>query len=127
MQPTRTPEDQKGLADLDAELAASAQALGEPLHWTAAEAQLRELLADTMDRRANWAAKYPRTRDTNTRIKLSAEIRQATRDHGIKTEVPQPESLTIVSPSPSGPRTMGSDGAKAESMFSQRFWFGSVC
>ena len=44
--------------------------------WTAAEAQLRELLADTMDRRANLAAKYPRTRDTNTRIKLSAEIRQ---------------------------------------------------
>jgi len=63
MQPTRTPEDQKGLADLDAELAASAQALGEPLHWTAAEAQLRELLADTMDRRGNLAAKYPRTRD----------------------------------------------------------------
>ena len=63
MQPTRTPEDQKGLADLDAELAASAQALGEPLHWTVAEAQLRELLADTMDRRANLAAKYPRTRE----------------------------------------------------------------
>ncbi len=89
------------LAALDAELAAAGAATGRDLVWTAAELQARELLADTVDRRAGLAVRYERTRETKTRIRISAEIRQLDKAimallKGIRTDMPAPESITTI-------------------------------
>ena len=91
----------KLLSDLDAELADAGSASGERLIWSAAEDQARELLADSVDRRVELNGRYERTRDTKTKIKVSAEIRRLDKQimlllKQIRTDVPQPESLTTI-------------------------------
>ena len=92
---------QKLLDDLDRELAAAGEARGEPLVWSAAEIQARELLADTVDRRADVAARYDRARDTKVKLKVSQEVRQLDKAilfllNAIRTDIPAPESLTTL-------------------------------
>ncbi len=97
----RTSRAQQVLDSLDAELAAVGEARGERLSWTAAECELREILAATIDRRERVIGFCERTRDRKLVVKLSAEIRQLDTAVGrllkqIRTDVPQPESLTTI-------------------------------
>ena len=63
------------LAGLDAELADNAELLGVSLEWSAAERALRELVADTVHRRADLLTMYRAADDAALRVKLSAELR----------------------------------------------------
>jgi hypothetical protein len=99
--PKRSPAAQKVLDNLDAELAASGAARGEKLTWSAAELEMREILADTIDRRARVAALYAKARDPKVVVKLSVEVRQLDNAvmkllKAIRTDVPAPESLTTI-------------------------------
>ena len=71
----RTPEGQRLVDELDADLAANATAAGRTLAWSAAERAVIGMAADATDRRADLAAAYSRTDDIKDRIKLSREIR----------------------------------------------------
>ena len=91
----------KVLADLDAELASSGEALGERLSWTTAELEMREMLAMTIDRRTGLTAMYARAKGVDPKVKLSTEIRQCNTEvrrllKEIRTDVAQPESLTTI-------------------------------
>ncbi|OBG98652.1 hypothetical protein A5692_27115 [Mycobacterium sp. E342] len=71
----------------------------------------RKVLADVDAELAASAVKYPRTRYTKTRIKLSAEIRQCDTAimrllKAIKTGLPQRGSQKTISVAPSGQRAM---------------------
>jgi hypothetical protein len=97
----RSAEARKVLADLDAELAAAGEASGESLSWTAAEVEAREMLASTIDRRANIAGHYEKATDPKLIVKLSTELHQldnavAKLLKQIHTDVPSAESLTTV-------------------------------
>jgi hypothetical protein len=89
------------LASLDAELAATGEARGERLSWTAAEVEMRSMLADTVDRRARMAGIWTRAKDPKIVVKLSVELRQLDNAimkllKAIRTDVPAPDSLTTV-------------------------------
>lgn len=89
------------LADLDAELAAAGEALGETLSWTAAEIEMREMLANTIDRRARVGTLYEQATDPKVIVKISLELRQLDGAvmkmmRSINTEVPQHDSLTTI-------------------------------
>ena len=76
-------------------------ARGESLVWSAAEVQAREMLADTVDRRQELAGRYARTRPTDTKIKISVELRMLDKQimlllKGIRTDIPAPESMTTI-------------------------------
>ena len=73
----RTPEAQKVLDELDAELAKSGQRLGRPLSWTAAEREHRVMIAETIDRRAHLQHRYDNCDPTDARnlVRLSTELR----------------------------------------------------
>jgi uncharacterized protein (DUF2237 family) len=91
----------KVLASLDTELLSAGRARGEVLSWSAADIELREMLANGIDRRARVAALWDAATDTKLIVKLSSELRQidtATMRllKAINTDVPQDESLTIV-------------------------------
>jgi hypothetical protein len=97
----RSAEALKVLADLDAELAAAGESLGEMLSWTAAEIEMREMLANTIDRRARVGTLYEQATDPKVIVKISVELRQLDGAvmkimKAIKTEVPQQESMTTV-------------------------------
>ena len=97
----RTSAAQRVLADLDAELAAAGKARGEKLSWTAAERELREMLADTIDRRTRVSGIYDKASDAKVLVKLSNELRQLNTAvmrllAAIRTDVPAPESLTSI-------------------------------
>ncbi|RFZ05431.1 hypothetical protein VIMS_04933 [Mycobacterium marinum] len=63
------------LQKLDAELAENAEQLGEPLSWSAADVAIRELVADTIDRRSELKALYRSTKDDKLRLKIAGELR----------------------------------------------------
>ena len=76
--PIRTPEAQKVLDELDAELAASSKRLGRSLSWTASEHEHRQMIGSTIDRRVRLAKLYAATDPDNVKdlTRLSCEIRQ---------------------------------------------------
>lgn len=87
------------LAALDAELAKNSEALGQRLVWSAAEAVILELLADTVDRRAALESLMASTDDAKIRLKVAAELRLidaalARLLREIKTELPPLRSRT---------------------------------
>jgi hypothetical protein len=97
----RSAEAQKVLANLDAELAATGEARAEKLSWTAAELEMREMLAATIDRRTRVSAIWGKASDPKVIVKLSNELRQLDTQvmrmlKQIRTDVPAPESLTTI-------------------------------
>lgn len=89
------------LAALDAELAAASRRRGlvKPMKWSAAEATLRDMLANAIDRKVVLHASWMATTDDHLRVKLSAEIRlleaSVARYLGqIKTDLPADLSTT---------------------------------
>ena len=103
MQKQHSPEAQKVLEDLDADLARSSTKLGKTLSWTAAEREVREMIANTIDRRADVARAYDACDrgDAKNLVRLSAEWRMldaavARLLKQVETDVPQPMSLLSV-------------------------------
>jgi hypothetical protein len=85
------------LAALDAELAANAEDLGQPLEFSAAENVVRELIACTVDRRQDLWGRYHSSDETKERIKLSAECRLLETSlarllRQVSPDVPEPRS-----------------------------------
>lgn len=85
------------LASLDAELAASGLARGEVLSWSAAEVEMRSMLATSIDRRTRIAALWEQSDDPKIIVKLSNELRQCDTAimrllKAIRTDVAGPES-----------------------------------
>lgn len=90
---------QRLLAALDEELAAASKAFGAELVWSAAEQQVRELLADAVDRRVELNGRYNSVEMVSLKLKIAAEIRLL--DSAItrllsqlSTEVAEPLSVT---------------------------------
>ena len=71
----RSAQARAVLDGLDAELAANAEQLGQQLEWSAAERAIRDLIADTVDRRTDLLRLYRATDDGALMVKLSAELR----------------------------------------------------
>ena len=97
----QTPAGQRLIAELDAELAASAARAGRRHSFSTAERHTIALAADALDRRAHLAAAYDATGDTKERIKLAREIRLT--DMAVQrlllkisTEAPKVETLVSV-------------------------------
>lgn len=63
------------LGGLDAELKANAEHVGAALKWTAAERAVLDLIADTMDRRADLQRLFDGSEKVTARLRLSAELR----------------------------------------------------
>lgn len=92
------------LAGLDAELAANGKRRGQVLSWSAAENELRDQLANLIDRRQVlqrlWA-KAEEADDAKIAVKCSVEIRQIGKDvkrllEAIKTDAPAAKTLTSI-------------------------------
>lgn len=90
---------QRLLVALDAELSAASKSTGTDLVWSAAEEQVRELLADAVDRRVELNGRYKSVEMVSLKLKIAAEIRLL--DSAItrllsqlSTEVPEPLSVT---------------------------------
>jgi hypothetical protein len=68
------------LAALDAELAAASRQRGlvKPMKWSAAEATLRDMLANAIDRKVVLHASWMRATDDHFRVKLSTTRTVAT-------------------------------------------------
>lgn len=97
----RSPEGQRLIDELDAELAASAAAAGRTLSWSAAERQIIGMAADATDRRADLAAAYTKADDVKDRIKIGRELRLMENATArllakISTAAPKAETLTSV-------------------------------
>lgn len=91
----------KVLDALDAELAANAARRGMELSWSAAENELREMLANTIDQRQRVETLLAKATDAKVVAKLSAEVRQLRTAvmrllKEIRTDAATPESLTTV-------------------------------
>jgi hypothetical protein len=71
----RSAEARKVLRQWNAELASVGGALGEPLVWSAAEAELLELIASTIDRKCYLTTDYGKADSAGQRIALSGELR----------------------------------------------------
>lgn len=96
-----SPEAQKLLDRLESELAAAGARAGTTLSWTVAECEMLEMLARTVDRRTELAARYAKVRDTKTKLKVSVELRMLDNTvtrllKNIKTDVPEADSLTTI-------------------------------
>lgn len=103
MKNKHTAEAVKLLADLDADLAAAGEAIGDELLWDTNDTEIREALALTVDRRARLRQVWATTKDESLLVKLSVELRQL--DSAIvkmltelrsAMEPPQPQSLTSI-------------------------------
>jgi hypothetical protein len=84
------------LAALDAELAENSVELGETLAWSAAENTVRELIADTIDRRTELLGLYQDAAGA-LKVRLSAELRLLEQSVArllkqVKTDLPKPVS-----------------------------------
>ena len=95
------PETRKVLRDLDKELAAAGAASGRDLGWTAQEQAILGQIASILDRKAEFLTSYAEATDLKVRLKISSELRlleqaAARLIKGIKTDIPQPESLRTI-------------------------------
>lgn len=95
----RSAEAVARLAEFDAELSENAEALGQPLRWSAGERVILDLIADTIDRRCELQRLYEATSDDRLRLKFAGELRLieaalARLVLKIKTEMPGPLSVT---------------------------------
>jgi hypothetical protein len=100
---THSPEAVALLAQLDEDLQKSSKRTGKTLVWTTADRQVIDLIASTVDRRADLHRLYSSLADDDikTRIKLSAELRLIESSLArlmkmVSTEVPAPMSLRSV-------------------------------
>lgn len=91
------------LAGLDAELAQNSKRMGlsRPLVWSTAESAVRELIADTIDRRTALMRLYEQCDDPRLVLSFSAELRLLEASvarllRQIKTDMPAAPSLTSV-------------------------------
>src|SRR5262245_43820461 len=96
-----SPEARKMLQELDAELADSSARAGTTLVWTAADRELLNLIADTIDRHADLAAHYANADEVKVRVTLSAEMRLLEGSLSrllkqVQTDIPAPESQTTI-------------------------------
>jgi hypothetical protein len=87
------------LRALDEELGSASKSTGRELVWSAAEVQVRELLADSVDRRVELNGRYKSVEMVSLKLKIAAEIRlldaSITRLLAqLSTEVPEPLSVT---------------------------------
>jgi hypothetical protein len=87
------------LRALDEELGSASRSTGRELVWSAAEEQVRELLADSVDRRVELNGRYKSVEMVSLKLKIAAEIRlldaSITRLLAqLSTEVPEPMSIT---------------------------------
>lgn len=94
----KSQASQRLLAALDAELEAASKAAGADLIWSAAEEQIRELLADAVDRRDELNRRYKSIEMLSLRLKVASEIRllDATIPKllaQLSTEIEQPMSV----------------------------------
>lgn len=99
--PARSAEAAQVLAGLDAELAENSRVLGRPLTWSTADQTVRELIADTIERRADLMRRYDASEDDKAALKLSAEIRLLERAVAqllkqVRTDMPAPPSKTAM-------------------------------
>lgn len=98
--PQVSPRDSEVLvAALNAELAAAAEAAGEPLEWSAAEADTIAMIAAAVDRRSELSAAYAVCEDVGLKLKIATELRLLDGSisrlyRQVSTEVPAPRSLT---------------------------------
>lgn len=100
---THSPEAVALLAQLDEDLAKSSKRSGKTLVWTTADRQVIDLIASTVDRRADLHRLYAALAadDIKMRIKLSAELRLIESSLArlmkmVSTEIPAPMSLRSV-------------------------------
>lgn len=97
----RTTKATAVLANLDSELADTAKRLGESLSWSAAERELRDILARTIDRRELLHGMLDKAGTPKECVRLSTEIRLLNASIGkllkeIRTEPSAPESRATV-------------------------------
>jgi hypothetical protein len=95
----RTPEGQRLIDELDAELAASAAQAGRTLSWSAAERQIIAMAADATDRRQDLAADYVKAGDVKDKISRELRLMEnavARLLSKISTAAPAPETLRSV-------------------------------
>ncbi len=95
----RSKAAQALLDSLDADLARAAEKQGVSLSWTAAERQVLTMIADTVDRREDVAARYAKAKakDDKIVVKLSQELRLLDAAvvrllKSVETTVPEPLS-----------------------------------
>ena len=98
-----SPEATKLLAELDDDLAKTSKRTGRTLVWTTADRQVLDLIASTVDRRADLRRLYADLAedDIKTRVTLSAELRLIETSLArlmrlVNTEAPAPMSLRSV-------------------------------
>jgi uncharacterized protein YqeY len=93
----RSAEARKVLRELNAELSSTAVRTGQQLLWSAAEAQILELIASTLDRKCDLTRDYEQANTPALRVKLSGELRLLENSLArllkqVQTEVPAPMS-----------------------------------
>lgn len=94
-------EAQAVIDALNSEMASHADLLGQPLKWSAAEAAILELIAETFDRRADIQRRYEAADDDRAAVRFSAELRLLEQSAArllkqVRTEPPAPRSLRSV-------------------------------
>jgi hypothetical protein len=93
--PAHAEEAAAVLAELDAESASNAEQIGKQLERSAAERAVRELIADTIDRRGDLQRMYEATKDASIMVKLVTELRLTEQSlarllNSVKTDLPEP-------------------------------------
>jgi hypothetical protein len=103
MHDQHTPEAQRLLDELDAELARSSECAGTTLTWTASEREHLAMIADTVDRRVHLQRRHDVCDPTDAKnlVRLSTEIRLcdglvSRLLKEVHTDTPQPESLRTI-------------------------------
>ena len=95
----RSPDAQRIIAALDAELAESAKQAGHDLVWSAAEADVIAMIGAQIDRRVELSAQYEACGKIETRLKIAVELRLLEVSisrlyRQVSTEAPAPMSIT---------------------------------
>jgi hypothetical protein len=93
----RSAEARKVLRELNAELTATSNRTGQQLLWSAAETEILDLIASTIDRKVDLTRDYTEADTPVLRIKLSGELRLLENSLArllkqVQTEVPAPMS-----------------------------------
>jgi uncharacterized protein YqeY len=93
----RSAAARKVLRELNAELTSASVCTGQQLLWSAAETQILELIASTIDRKCDLTRDYEQADTPALRVKLSGELRLLENSLArmlkqVQTEVPAPVS-----------------------------------
>ena len=87
--------------ELDKELAAAGERTGRKLLWTAADTEILQLIASSIDRKCDLQRDYDAAADAKDRVRVSSEIRLLESSierllRRIKTDIPAPESQRTI-------------------------------